>query len=333
MGNDVRGKSNDVQGKIFGELSKLIWILILVILAIAPFIPIVQGQIKSNYSSAFWILMVYYTLIFFGIGFFVSDHHILGILIDRRKMVSLSKLQMLLWTILVISGIVTIVVLRMVYNIENAFDIAIPATLWAMMGIATVSLVGSPLLKNDNLETVNKEVQKRLPKAIEDWKTNNSKTTVTEEDKAVIKAGIERKVEEELSQKFTSSTQTLKGSEIVNNLADDASIFDVFRGEEVGNYKMPDLGKIQMFIFTLIVWASYAMLIYQIIVKMNGIDQTTEFAKLLANCTNSNTTIAEGALNRIHQMTDFPDISEGMIGFLAISNAGYLAYKAVPREE
>jgi hypothetical protein len=285
-------------GNVLSELSKLIGIFFLMIVAMAPFIPQVQEKIRLYSSIALWLYIAYFAVIIFGIGFFTSGGHILGILIDRRKMVSLSKLQMLSWTILVISGIVTIAALKK----ADPLDIQIPETLWALMGISTVSLIGSPLLKNDNLETINKEVQERLPQAITDWRTKpeNKEKEPTDKDIVGIKIKVEGIVKEEHRPKLKDpGKQDIIGSTVVNKDISYASVFDIFKGEEVGNYNLPDLGKIQMFIFTFFVWAAYA---FQLI-----------------------TQIKDGAFS-------FPDLSEGMIGLIAISNAGYLAYKAVPRE-
>jgi hypothetical protein len=86
-----------------------------------------------------------------------------------------------------------------------------------------------------------------------------------------------------------------------NVLGENAKISDLFRGEEVGNYFLPDLGKIQLFLFTTIVWVAYAVMVYRLI-------------------------------NDVPANFDFPEMSGGMSSLLVISNASYLAYKAVPRE-
>jgi hypothetical protein len=319
--------------RAWDEVLKIIPVIVVIFLILLPFIPSVQELIKSHDIAAFWLIFTIYIVIIIGIGFKISGKNILGILIDRRNMVSLSKLQMVLWTILVVSGFVTIAALKGAYGIPNPLDIGIPETLWVLMGISTVSLIGSPLLKSDNLETEKKEVQARLPQAIKDWEEKQDpKKTATTEDKAKIKLGVEEEVRKELRPSLNDGKLDVVGSEIVNKYPCDASIWDIFRGEEVGNFKLPDLGKIQLILFTLIAWGAYAMLIYQVITGMN--DHADKIKILVENCSSStNQTLVEESLNGLHKLTDFPDISGGMTALIGISNAGYLAYKGIPREQ
>jgi hypothetical protein len=69
-----------------------------------------------------------------------------GILVTERNVMSLSRFQMVLWTLLILSGYLITVMRRVHAGIANPFDIGIDWKLWALMGISTASLVGSPLL-------------------------------------------------------------------------------------------------------------------------------------------------------------------------------------------
>jgi tetratricopeptide (TPR) repeat protein len=181
-----------------------------------------------------------------------------GILIDGRNKISLSRLQMVLWTIIVISGLLAAVSSNIAYNqtLEDPkkaidpLDIEIPPELWLLMGITTVSLVGSPLIK--------REIQ----------------------DKGNLKTNTEN---------------------------DEAKWSDMFSGEETDNSNRLDLGKVQMFYLTLIIAFSYLILLFGQIISINKPDSTGIIA--------------------------FPAVSSGMVALLGISNAGYLAYKAVPHVE
>jgi hypothetical protein len=232
-----------------------------------------------------------------------------GILVDRRNMMSLSKLQMLIWTLLVISGFITMAALKMAYNVQNPLDVGIPETVWTLMGISTASFVGSPLIKNDNFKS--------------DPKDATGKKIPASDKKLALKDSLE-------------GNRDIKGTTVVNSEPWQSSFSDFFRGEEIGNSKGPDLGKIQMFIFTIIIWISYAVIIYhlmkiipekapEILNIQHSLNQTT------------NVTIQQDLQlklsDRISNAFDLPDISAGMTALLGISNAGYLAYKAVPREE
>jgi hypothetical protein len=223
-----------------------------------------------------------------------------GILIDRRNMISLSKLQIISWTLLVVSGFIMIAASKMAYGIPDPLNIDIPEALWAVMGISTVSFIGSPILKGNNMKPSN---------GIND----------NEKNKLALKDG-----------------QVVAGTEVVNENAQKASFSDLFRGEEVGNFKLPDLGKIQMFLFTLMTWAAYALFIYELIIKIpeNAPAVLDLHAKLLSVASNEtlHQQIQMQLDDQIYNNFSFPDLSGGMTGLLAISNAGYLAFKALPRE-
>ena len=72
----------------------------------------------------------------------------LGLLIDGRRKISLSRLQTVLWTIVIISGLLAAAVLNLAKG-EEPLNISIPSDLWFLMGITTASLVISPIIKNE----------------------------------------------------------------------------------------------------------------------------------------------------------------------------------------
>jgi hypothetical protein len=79
----------------------------------------------------------------------------------------------------------------------------------------------------------------------------------------------------------------------------DASVSDLFKGDEVISAAYLDLGKVQVFFFTLIVVFAYGA--------------------------------AVGAMFYGAQaVSSLPDLSTGMVALLGISHAGYLTAKAVP---
>ena len=78
-----------------------------------------------------------------------------GIAIDDRNKVSLSRLQMIIWTIIVVAGFLS----AALANINNPatttpLDITVPEQLLWLMGISTTSLVGSPLIKSTKSEGI-----------------------------------------------------------------------------------------------------------------------------------------------------------------------------------
>jgi hypothetical protein len=192
---------------------------------------------------ATWFSVVLLTTLLF----LVISHGItglwFGLLIDERNKMSLSRLQMSLWTLVVLSALFAGVVvnLRSKDTRENAIQITIPDAIWVMMGISTTSLVGSPLIKT------------------------------------AVKADQIQK----------------------NGDAHQASPSDLFKGEENGNFTQLDLGKVQMFFFTVILVLGY--------------------------------TVALGAKFSTGSLTAFPSVDNSMVALLAISHAGYLTNKAIPR--
>jgi hypothetical protein len=81
----------------------------------------------------------------------------------------------------------------------------------------------------------------------------------------------------------------------------DASFSDMFEGNEIGNTAHVDLGKVQMFFFTVTVAVAYAVAVAK--------------------------SIHDGQLYGAEYV--FPTLSSGMVALLGISNAGYLANKGV----
>jgi hypothetical protein len=70
-----------------------------------------------------------------------------GVLVDGRNRVSLSRLQMLAWTLLVLSALITAVASNLGLPVNSqALAIQIPDELLAAMGIAAVSLAATPAL-------------------------------------------------------------------------------------------------------------------------------------------------------------------------------------------
>ncbi len=198
-----------------------------------------------------------------------------GLLIDERNKMSLSRLQMVMWTILILSGFlaVALVNIRLVPPQPEPLAIHIPQELWLLMGISTTSLVGSPLLKSRK--------QDREPEDAERQRTLG----------LIAKRGVNM-----------DDVQT-NGQVVVNARTEDAGWSDLFSGEETGNAAQLDLGKVQMFYFTVVLVLAYAVALGNALHNSAGL------------------------------ITEFPAIDSGMVTLLGISHAGYLANKAVPHSK
>jgi hypothetical protein len=168
-----------------------------------------------------------------------------GVLIDDRHRLSLSRLQMLLWTVLVLSAYMAAALANIGRDAGSPLTVDIPSELWLAMGISTASLVAAPVA---------------------------------------------------LAYKQSKRPGQLEA------LPDprDSRWSDLFRGEEITDYDHLDLGKVQMFLFTVVVILGYGLALGDMFE-----DTTGAFATL-------------------------PAVDEAVVTLLAISHAGYLTKKAVP---
>lgn len=168
-----------------------------------------------------------------------------GVLIDDRHRLSLSRLQMLLWTVLVLSAYLAAALANIGRDAVSPLNVNIPSELWLVMGISTASLIASPAALAYK--------QRRRPEQVESLPAER-----------------------------------------------DARLIDLFRGEEVTDNHHIDLGKVQMFLFTVVVILGYALALGAMFEETTGTFKT------------------------------LPMVDEAVVTLLAISHAGYLTKKAIP---
>ena len=160
----------------------------------------------------------------------------LGFLIDSRNKMSLSQLQISIWTIVILATYIAVVLSRVVHpdlGYEQAFKVALPKELWMLLGISLTSMVGSPLILSGK-KTTKPDTNERK-KTVASLVTMGSRTKPTEEDDK--KASF--------------------GTLMVNDNPQQAQIADLFRGDETGNAAHLDISKVQMFLFTVILVIVY----------------------------------------------------------------------------
>jgi len=168
-----------------------------------------------------------------------------GVLIDDRHRISLSRLQMLLWTVLVLSAYMAAALANIGRGAASPLNVDIPSELWLVMGISTASLVASPAALAYK--------QRRRPGQVESLAAEA-----------------------------------------------DSQFADLFRGEEVTDSHHLDLGKVQMFLFTVVVVLGYGLALGAMFEDTSGAFVT------------------------------LPAVDEAIVTLLAISHAGYLTKKALP---
>ncbi len=156
-----------------------------------------------------------------------------GVLVDERNVVSLSRVQMLLWTTLILTAILA-AVLGNITN-KNAVQAAndylpiIPADLWMLMGISTGSLLASPLL-------------------LQPQKTSQQPT-----DKTVLELLVQ--------QGYQTDQISLNGPLFQNLSARQARWSDLITGEQTGNCAYLDVARLQMCFLTVIAIVIYTLLL------------------------------------------------------------------------
>lgn len=192
----------------------------------------------------------------------------LGVLIDSRNKVSLSRLQMLVWTVVILSAYLTAVLVNLDLEHTTPLAVSIPPELWLLMGITTTSLVGSPLLLN-----VKKQQQ------------------VDDEKKSHVLSQLAQ-------QAMDTSKMLIQGSVVINITPKTARWSDLFRGSQTSDAGQVDLGKLQMFFFTLVVLLAYSGALAALFGRDAGV---------------------------IHSL---PAPDTGTLMLLGISHAGYLVSKA-----
>lgn len=233
---------------------------------------IIPGFAPPVHGLVVWIIMI----LLFGLCLVVIGKGTTGmwegLLIDSRNKMSLSRLQLVLWTLVVISALLTVAL----FNIredpnEDPLDITVPPQVWGLLGISTASFVTAATIKS----------QKK--------NVNVSKQAKVRTTEALQKVGED-----------PSKLADPQGSLVAFQRPDDAGVGDFFKGDEVISAAYLDLGKVQVFFFSVIVVFTYAV----------------EVGALLYG--------ADAAIKSL------PDLNTGIVALLGISHAGYLTSKAVP---
>lgn len=272
---------------------------LIVILGIIVAIPILSSLlqwplVKGNPTSSLitWVGMLVLLTVFVVLLGHALTRRVLGVLIDGRNKMSLSRLQLIIWTILILSALLTAAMWNLALSIANPLNITLPSSVLLLLGISTTSLVGAPLILNTTKTAApNASQVERQIDLIASQRTRIPRNKPLTADQT-----------ERLSQQKTLITDQLvpqQGRVVGFKQPDQASLADLFRGDEVGNFAQLDLSKVQLFFFTLIVVLIYAVSLGEV------------FAK------------GEPIMN-------FPSLEQSIVVAMVISHASYLTYKAVP---
>jgi hypothetical protein len=247
-----------------------------------------SGWMPSFGPSVLWIWII--TIILFGldgvaIGYALNARRS-GIFINERKLMSLSRVQVALWSLLILSAIFTILVMRLWSGVKDPINIGVDIHIWALIGISLGSLAGRTAImgKKGAAEPVPAKMDTAARKA-----SINLREGISPGDP-----------DAEKERKITKNAETIKNNAVgalyANASINDANIMDMFQGDEVGNTWVVDIGKVQMFFFTVITIATYAAAIWAML-----------------------------ASTPIGALTSMPPMSDGFVAVLGVSHAGLLA--------
>lgn len=277
-------------------------VLVILIVALAWWLPP---------KRSWFIIMALLWAFFLLLGLIISKRP-LGILVNEQNVMSLSRFQTVLWTIIVISAFLVIGIARIKNGVladeegsqlADPLNITIGNQLLALLGISAAALVGSPLV------AATKKAKTPDPNAVqatavEMIRTGNVPDSVKPAPAAVAPAdarSLAAPATPDPTQLAAEISNNASGTLYKNPSVSDASFTDIFEGNEVGNTAHVDLGKVQMFFFTVIVAIAYVAALWDV--------------------------LSEGAIYDANFA--FPVLSAGMVALLGISNASYLTTKAV----
>lgn len=221
-------------------------------------------------EHGFWALQVGIVAFMASVGLAVTGRPS-GILVTERNQMSLSRLQAVLWTTVVVAAFGAAVIARLRAGIGDPLAVEMPKELLMVMGIATTSLVGTPLV----LDSKSKD--------------EPSEAAVARTAKA-------------LEQPADEVRDEARGTVYANPDPSDAAFSDMFEGDEVGNAAHVDLGKVQMFFFTIMVAGAYVAAV---------------------------TALLRGAEEGKDMLASLPQLSASATALLGISHAAYLGAKSV----
>ena len=155
----------------------------------------------------------------------------LGVLVNERNLMSLSRFQLAGWTVAVLAAYFTYALTRMRNgSVAEALNVGVDPHLWALLGISTTSLVGSALILGTKKD--------KRPEP-----TVAAKTQSLTGDRA---GEVEK---------------NKQGTLYANADGKDAQFTDLFQGDELGNTTRVDVAKVQMFFFSVITMLAFVLMV------------------------------------------------------------------------
>ena len=202
--------------QLFQTLSVLLLIVISLLFAY-------EGWLPRPWS---WLVVFGALLVFFLVLGIWITHEPLGVLINERNLMSLSRLQIVSWSLVIFSAYIVVVMQRIAGHVPNPLDVSVDNHLWAILGISTASFVGTPLILS------------------------------TKTDKSPSGTAL-RAASNALGEAPARIQQNAQGTLYSNTDPNDATFSDILEGDEVGNTAYVDISKVQMFLITVLLIGAF----------------------------------------------------------------------------
>jgi len=160
-----------------------------------------------------------------------------GVLISERNTMSMSRLQVVLWTVLISSSFLAIALARAFHggiNPNEVLDIAIPKEVWELLGLSGGSTLLASMVQSSKSDK-DPDVARVGPP---------TSTAVTPNPLSVTPSGR-------------------RGILPVYSAPNEARFANLFQGDELANHRSIDLAKVQLFIFTVVGVLAYGAALFQ----------------------------------------------------------------------
>lgn len=180
----------------------------------------------SDRARAWYLILLLMTAFVAVVGHAITGYWT-GILIDARNKMSLSRLQMVAWLLVVLSALLAAVLTNIALGWRSPLAVTIPSELWVLLGISTASLVASPAVLG------------------------------SKRDRPADPKEVDRTKKTLLRQGYQPAALDFQGLLVGYASPDFSRWADLLKGEEAGNAAHVDLGKLQMFFFTFVLVLGY----------------------------------------------------------------------------
>ena len=226
-----------------------------------------------------------------------------GMLRDGQNGYSLSRLQMVAWTWLILSALIAVSAARLWHGATGeALNIYIPLNLFIVMGIAFFTGAASPALLS--LKTQSSSTPQQLQTA---------------------------------RARMDESQVVANGQVVVRPTTTAPQFGDLVEGDDLATAGTVDISKVQQLLITLLLLGVYFVTLCQLFrsTGLFGMSESDPLRTALIDQANLlcgyGSAEAAKAASCGKGWTAMPDFSASLVTLLAVSHGGYLAFKAAPR--